>query len=301
MKVLIPTAATTASLLSSSLAEPQSGFPAWAGGTSYGKGAHVTSTATHRLYESVIDANVGHDPAVGDKTYWVDIGPTNRWAMLDEAVGTQSVGTGSIDVTLAPGRVNSLAVLDTTADTVQVIVTVDGTTLFDETRSTNASGGVIGDWYTYFTAETGRVNSLVINNLPSYANGQVRVIITGDNPSGPVAVGTLLVGKVVDLGITETGPSIGITDFSRKATDDFGVTTVVERGWAKKMTIRSLIETRAVDGIQRTVAGLRAKPALWIGEEGFDSLTVYGFFKDFSEDLALESISYCSLTIEGLI
>ncbi|RSV41540.1 hypothetical protein CA234_09745 [Sphingomonas sp. ABOLE] len=301
MKVLIPTPATTASLLSSSLAEPQSGYPAWAGGTSYAKGAHVTSTTTHRLYESVVDANVGHDPAAGDKAYWVDIGPTNRWAMLDEAVGTQSIGTGSIDITLAPGRANSLAVLDTTADTVRVIVTVDGTTLFDETHSTNASGGVIADWYTYFSAETGRVSSLVINNLPSYANAHVRVIITGNNPSGPVAVGTLLVGKVVDLGITETGPSIGITDFSRKSTDDFGVTTVVERGWAKKMTIRSLIETRAVDGIQRTVAGLRARPALWIGEDGFDSLTVYGFFKDFSEDLALETISYCSLTIEGLI
>lgn len=301
MKVLIPTPATTASLLSSSLGEPQSGYPAWNGSTSYGNGAHVTSTTTHHLYESVIDANLNHDPALGDKAFWADLGPTNRWAMLDEAVGTQSVGTGSIDITLAPGRVNSLAVLDTTADTVRVIVTVDGTTLFDETHSTNASGGVIADWYTYFTAETGRVNSLVINNLPSYANAHVRVIITGNNPSGPVAVGTLLVGKVVDLGITETGPSIGITDFSRKVTDDFGVTTVVERGWAKKMTVRSLIETRAVDGIQRTVAGLRARPALWIGEDGFDSLTVYGFFKDFSEDLALETISYCSLTIEGLI
>ncbi len=301
MKVLIPTPATTASLLSSSLAEPQSGYPAWASGTSYGQGAHVTSTTTHRLYESVVDANVGRDPALGDKAYWVDLGPTNRWAMLDEAVGTQSIGTGSIDITLAPGRVDSVAVLDTTADTIRVIVTVDGTTLFDQTRSTNASGGVISDWYTYFTAETGRVNSLVIYNLPRYANAHVRVIITGDNPSGPVAVGTLLVGKVVDLGITEAGPSIGITDFSRKETDDFGVTTVRERGWSKKMTLRSMIETRAVDGIQRTVAGLRARPSLWIGEEGYDSLTVYGFFKDFSEDLALETISYCSLSIEGLI
>jgi hypothetical protein len=59
--------------------------------------------------------------------------------MLDQAVGTLSVGTGSIDVTLSPGRVDALAVIDTTADTVRVMVTVDGTDLFDKTRSTNAS------------------------------------------------------------------------------------------------------------------------------------------------------------------
>jgi hypothetical protein len=160
---------------------------------------------------------------------------------------------------------------------------------------------VIGDWYVYFTTEPGKLNSLVIYDLPSYASASVRVIISGDNPAGPVAVGTLLVGKAVDLGLTEAGPSIGITDFSRKETDQFGVTTIVERSWAKKMTVRSMIETGAVDGIQRTVAALRAQPALWIGEEGFDSLTVYGFFKDFSVGLALEQISYCSLSIEGLI
>jgi hypothetical protein len=298
MKVLIPTPATNATFVSSNIAETD--YPAWAAGTAYAIGDRVISTTTHRKYEAVV-AGAGHDPTVPGTTFWTDIGPTNRWAMLDQAVGTLSVGTGTIDVTLAPGRVDSLAVIDTTADTVRVIVKVDGTVLFDQTRSTNAAGGVIGDWYTYFTAETGRVNSLVINDLPSYANAQVRVILTGDNPSGPVAAGTLLVGKSVSLGITEAGPSIGITDYSRKETDQFGVTTVVERSWAKRMTLRSLIETRAVDGIQRTVAGLRAKPALWIAEDGYDSLTVYGFFKDFSVDLALETISYCSLSVEGLI
>ncbi|SFK44739.1 hypothetical protein SAMN03159338_4281 [Sphingomonas sp. NFR04] len=299
MKVLIPIPATNATFVSSSLAEAD--YPAWSSGATYAAAAKVISTATHRIYESNAGANTNNDPTVPGSTFWTDIGPTNRWAMLDQAVGTQSIGRGSITVTLAPGRANSLAVLDTTADTVRVIVTVDGTTLFDQTRSTNASGGVITDWYAYFTAETGRVNSLVIDGLPSYANAQVQVILTGADSSGPVAVGTLLVGKVVELGITEAGPSVGITDFSRKETDAFGVTTVVERSWAKRMTLRSLIETRAVDGIQRTVAGLRARPALWIGEEGYDSLTVYGFFKDFSVDLALEQISYCSLSIEGLI
>jgi hypothetical protein len=299
MKVLNPTPITTGALLASSIAETD--YAAWSVGTTYAAGSRVIVAATHRVYESVVAGNIGHDPVTDNGANWIDVGPTNRWAMLDQAVGTLSIGTGSIDLTLAPGRVDSLAVLDTSADTVRVIVTVDGATLFDQTRSTNASGGVIADWYAYFTADTGRVNSLVFDNLPRYTNAHVQVIITGDNPTGPVSVGTLLVGKVMDLGTTEASPSIGINDFSRKETDQFGITTVVERSWSKRMTTRSLVETRAVDGIQRGLADLRAKPALWIGEDGYDSLTVYGFFKDFSVDLALETISYCSLSIEGLI
>jgi hypothetical protein len=71
-----------------------------------------------------VDAgSIGNNPTVSG-THWIDIGATNRWAMLDGAVGTMSIGTGSIDITVAPGRVDSLAVVDTTAETVRVIVTV---------------------------------------------------------------------------------------------------------------------------------------------------------------------------------
>ena len=47
-------------------------------------------------------------------------------------------------------------------------------------------------------------------------------------------------------------------------------------------------------------AALRATPVLWIGSESFESLTVYGFYKEFSIDIAYPTVSYCSLTIEGL-
>ena len=85
-----------------------------------------------------------------------------------------------------------------------------------------------------------------------------------------------------------------------QVSSDFGVTTVVERSWAKRMEVRCMLDTDDVDAIQRELAKVRAIPCIWIGEVGFDSLTIYGFFKDFSLDLAFANISYCSLTIEGL-
>jgi hypothetical protein len=126
------------------------------------------------------------------------------------------------------------------------------------------------------------------------------VSIIGNDPGGEVSIGTLIAGRVLNIGITEAGASAGITDFSKKDTDDFGNTTIVERGWSKTMECKALLPTGSVSGVQRSLAALRATPVLWIAEEGYDALTIYGFYKDFSLDLELSNISYCSLTVEGL-
>jgi hypothetical protein len=110
----------------------------------------------------------------------------------------------------------------------------------------------------------------------------------------------LLVGRQLDLGDTEHGADVGIIDYSRKETDQFGVTSVVERAYAKRMTAKVVMDTTAIDVVLTALASLRATPVLWIGSEIFDSLTVYGFYKEFSIDIAYPTVSYCSLTIEGL-
>lgn len=307
MKVIKPVALTTAMLNAASV--PENDYAEWAAGTNYVAKQRVIRVATHRIYEAV-RASSGKDPSTrADDSDWIDIGPTNRWAMFDQAVGSSTVAQGAITVTLAPGSVGALAIADTNADTARVVVKVGGTVLYDRTLSTNASGGVIDDWYDYFFAPIGKLMTLIFYDLPLYPNASIEVTITGPDPNGPVSVGTLLTGSLTQLGSTEAGASIGILDFSRKETDDFGVTTVVERAWSKRMTAKAMIDTAAVDGIQRALAGVRATPCLWIGEDGYDSLAVYGFFKDFSIDLTVGidpatgsgGTSYVSLTIEGLI
>jgi hypothetical protein len=298
MKVLVPTPVTTAALLADNV--PEADASEWSNNTSYAADAKVMKVASHRIYQAAVPSN-GVDPE-GDTTgHWVDIAPTNRWAMFDQVVGTATVGTGVISLSLAAGSVGSLAVIDTDADTVRVQVIQGGASIYDVTQATNAGGDQIQDWEAYFFDDVGKVMSLIFEGLPSYPDAQINVTITGADATGPVSVGTLLVGNMAELGSTEVGASVGIIDYSRKATDDFGVTTVVERAWSKKMTARSMIATAQAASIQRRLAALRATPALWIGEDGHDELAVYGFFKDFTIDLPLANISYVSFTIEGLI
>ncbi|KQS50973.1 phage head spike fiber domain-containing protein [Sphingomonas sp. Leaf198] len=236
-----------------------------------------------RIYESLQADNLAH--SLTDGTWWLDIAPTNRWALFDGAIGSLAKANGQISVTLRPDiPVDSLAVLELTAASVRVQITANGASVYDQTQSTNGIDPA----------------SLIFLGLPNPANASITVTITGDTLSSLVTAGALVIGNMVDLGLTEAGASIGITDFSKRSTDDFGVTTVVERGWAKRMTAKTKVDTAAVDAIQLRVASIRAVPAVWIGEDGYNSLIVYGFFKEFSVDLALETISYCSLTVEGM-
>ena len=107
-------------------------------------------------------------------------------------------------------------------------------------------------------------------------------------------------GTTVQLGETETTPTIGITDYSVRTTDDFGVTTVTPRGFSRTLSAKMLVPTDQADALQRQLAALRATSARWIADDRFAWLGVQGFYKDFSIELALQTVSYCTLTIEGL-
>jgi hypothetical protein len=296
MKLIRPTTLTDAMLTSSTA--PENDHPVWASGTAYAVGAKVILSATHRRYEALV-ASTGVNPA-SDPTKWLDLGPTNRWAMFDDRVGTATTRAGSLQVVLTPGATDGVALIDTDAESATVSLTVSGTQLYSKTQSFNAGGNAIDSWFAWFFEPLGKKSSMLFLDIPVYENGVLTVSMTCDNPADLVSCGTLLVGRQFDIGDTEHGVDLGIIDYSRKETDQFGVTSVVERAFAKRMTARVVMQTSAIDDVHRTLAAIRATPVLWIGSEGFESLTVFGFYKEFSIDLAYPTVSYCSLTIEGL-
>ncbi|WP_278983278.1 hypothetical protein [Sphingobium yanoikuyae] len=252
---------------------PENDYPVWSAAATYALGARVILTSTHRIYESAGNSNVGNEPT-GISGQWIDIAPTNRWAMFDQALGSQTERAGSIVVSLDPVEaIDAIALLDVIA----------------------ASVRVQGAGYDRTLAPAAQPGAVTFLDLP-LSPGPLTVTISG---SGTVSVGTLLIGKLLGLGTTESSPTAAITDYSRKETGDFGDVSVVERAWAKRMDVRALISTTAVDIVAARLADVRATPALWIGHDTLESLTIYGFFKDFSIAVD-ENVSTLSLSIEGL-
>ena len=116
MKLIRPTALSDAMLTSSSATEND--YAVWSSGTAYGVGARVILTSTHRKYEALA-ASSGVNPS-SDPAKWLDLGPTNRWAMFDARVGTATSRAGSLQVVLAPGAADGIALIDTEAETASV-------------------------------------------------------------------------------------------------------------------------------------------------------------------------------------
>ncbi len=294
MKFLKPTTLTTAMLISSTRAEND--YTAWSAATTYALAQRCIDTTTHRIYESVQATNLNH--AVTLTAWWIDVGPTNRWAMFDQAVGSVTSQATPLTVVIAPGIVNSLALLDISATSVTVSMTdgVAGPTVYNQTFPIH-DGATILDWYMYFFQPLQPQTELIVEGLPPYSSGRITVAMTAGTTA---ACGTLAVGSMIELGGTQYGVSVGIIDYSKKETDTFGVTSVIQRSYAKKIETPVLVENARLDYITRQLASVRATPCVWIASDRYSSLIAFGFYKDWSVNIPYPTHSEMNLTIEGL-
>lgn len=298
MKFVMPVAVRGAVFVASSV--PEDDAPPWSAETTYAAGAEVISSVTHRIYESAQAENVGHDPAEGDEAWWIDIGPTNRWAMFDDAVGTQTSAASPLAAALAPGICNALVLLDLDAISVRVVVTDGdaGPTVYDRTFALPDAAEIF-DWYDYFFADFDRRTTLIVDDLPPYRNARITVTIDGP---GAVKCGSCIVGNLVALGRTLTSPQVGIVDYSKNETDDFGVTKVIPRGFAKRIEARFILESKRTDYTAKKLAAIRATPVVWVTGNGsaYESLVTYGYYRDWNIDIAYPTFSEATIEIRGL-
>jgi hypothetical protein len=301
MKVIRPTIVTDAILTSSTIAEPETGYPAYNPATAYADKAHVTVAAVHHRYEAIGAVAAGtYPPDHPDK--WLDLGATNKWAMFDQAKGSLSTATGQMVIVLTPGRIDSLALLDLAAKQVTVKVTVSGVEVYSRTLVTAVGGNNIDNWFDWFFAPIGQRTALLFDDLPSFRTGVVTVTIDGASSGSAVACGTMLLGNMFEIGTTLSGVDIGIDDFTTKVRDNFGVVRFVERPFSDTVSYQVAIPSTRVDAAKAVLTALRATPTIYVGADGLDALFTYGIYKSFRINLVLlTGVSNVSLDLEGLV
>ena len=277
---------------------PENDYVAWNPAVSYSAGTRVIRTQTHRIYENLIAGVNATVPELAP-TRWLDIGPTNRWAMFDKVVGTATSGTSPLTVVLTPGQINSIALQGLVAESVQVIVkdTVSGTVVFDQTIDLEFAQ--ITDFYEWFFEPFEVRSDAVLTNIPPYPDCEVTIIVSG---ATTVKVGLLVVGNSYEIGDTQYGAQIGILNFSVKSTDAFGNTTITPRGYARRMDIKVWMPAIYLNRTYQLLSELKDTPCIWIATDtsGYESMIVYGFYRDFTIDIAYFSTNVCNLQIEGL-
>jgi hypothetical protein len=295
LRIVQPQPVTDSVLIATDVAE--SAFPVWSAGTTYALGARVHLVSTHKVYESAIAGNIGNNPA--STLQWVEVGPTNRWAIFDRSNSTQTAKSTSFFYELAPvNAFNAVALLGLTgAQTLRV--RVDHTTLgslYDRTLDLTSLPAQAG-WWEWFYGERRGPTLAVLADVPGIIGSELRIDVTGTTA---LAAGVLVFGQAKEIGLlVQQGARVGIQDYSRKEVNEFGDTVLVQRAFARRASFDLPIKAELVDEAIDYLASIRATPCLFIAPR-YESAVIYGFYKEFDVNIAYSAVSECSLQVEGL-
>lgn len=267
-KVSEPPSATTGGV--HVVSEPNGTYRAWA---SVESGFNWNEIATyeiegnvtpyHRVYECLVN-NTGYFPPA-NAVKWLDTGATNRWRVFDGAIQVQTSRADSIQYVLSPGSIDSVAFFNLDADSVTILLTNGGSTVYDTTITLN-----------------GATNTARLNIPSGYTAGVLTLTIT--KTGSTAKCGEIVVGLKYNAGTTlaDSPPEVGKVDYSYKEVDDFGDYYIVEGAYSQTGDFDVLISMADVDNVVEELASVRATPVVYVGDENYASSIVYGFYKDFS-------------------
>lgn len=276
---------------------PAGDYADYAPGTAYGAGARVVYA--NGIYQSLQAANTAHTPDVSP-TWWVFVSVINKFKLFDLVNSSQTAKSTSMSYTVRPGTViTGLAVVNLTSVTgirVRMVSDAYGT-VFDRTITRGRRPPGAGWWNWFYGRRTESLSNYFVD-LPSFADAVIIVDFTG---LADMAVGTLLMGTVSSWGKgVQSGMSLGIRDYSKKETNDFGDIVLTQRAYASKQQLSLVLDAEEVDPFSALLKSLRATPCLWICSGRYGAATLYGYYQDFEILIAYFATSECSLTLESL-
>ena len=265
-------------------------------------GTHTATAQIHRTYQSLVGSNLNNPPAIDDGTKWLDIGPTNKWAMFDLLRNTATTVASPLTVVITPGRrIDSIGLVGLVADEVTVTVTVLGSPVYSVTR--NLSTREVSSHYEYCFSPFSTASALALFDLPPFTNGVITVTIT--RTAGMVSCGGLLVGTSVYIGQLLYEAVSDALNFSRIERSFDGTASLTPRRSVPKATGNVRFKKAITNKIRDVRAELNAVPALWSGLDDVDSpyfeaVLILGIYKQMSMNLDQPEHGMLSLEIEEI-
>lgn len=279
----------------------------WDSATAYSIGDLVMETASgvHKIYEALKASTNKYPPDYSNKTIptpadpeWLEVEPTNRWAMFEPSISTQTENATSITFDFDPGVIiDSMAFFNLDATSVQVVMD-DPTNGEVYNQTYDLQSAVIDSWYAFFNEERYYKSDLALLDLPRYPSATTTVTIT--KTGGTAKCGFITAGRQRDIGIAVHGTSIGIVDYSTRTTDSFGTYTITQREYSKEAVYEVIVENDFKDEVQRILASYRQTPMAWIADPDQESTIVFGFYDDFDIVLANTSYSEANIKVIGM-
>ena len=232
-------------------------------------------------------------------------GTENQWKMFDEFVNTETEVAENLTVVISVDQIDHIAFFEVTANDLKVEVLDDANVPQWEYYIDLLSASLdFGDWWEFFYLPYPEPQRDIIVTLPwiisSAVGEKIRITMTS---GGTVKCGLCRPGMELDIGLTEWGPSFRIIDFSRKETNEFGQTYLLQGKFAKLISGTIDIPAGSEGFVFRTLTRMRGKAAVWdLNNPGtaYDPLIAFGFLEDFQQVLNFHNHTTLSIDIQGL-
>jgi hypothetical protein len=244
-------------------------------------GVHTATAHIHRTFESLLAGNTGHPPAIDDGTNWIDVGPTNRWAMFDVLRNTQSIGPSPVTVVIAPGqRVDAIGLVQLVADGGTIEVIRGGVVRYSYTRRlvTRPTTG----WYSYFFGKFRQIGEVGRKDLPPFTDAEIHITLT--RAQGDVRCGGVVIGQHVYIGDVGFGAEDDALNFSTIDRKFDGSSELVRRRSVPKTSQTLRAPKKILPAVRRLRNDLNAVPALWmaiddVDDPYFEAFLILGIYK----------------------
>jgi len=265
-------------------------------------------------YKSVIDGNKGLNPS-SNRESWLKIGVSNKHACIDLKSGTNTIcdettktgGVTPYDLilefntsrydTIALGNVRGTDIIIEVFESSDLATPVQTISQKIETRYT------VKSWWDYFY-------SPLIPDLVEFERdffyrikpvvGKVKVTIT-EGYGAYSSISYLNSGKSEYVADTLFDVGMGIIDYSKKETDEYGDTELKRRVSRDTMDVNIQFNSERVNYVKRLIKKNLGKVVLFIIDESIDSayehLLLQGYIEDYTTVLSNPIQTQASITI----
>jgi hypothetical protein len=285
---------------SSTVAEPAVGETAWVSAATYVAGDRRIRSTTHKMYECIAEHTGITTLPEDDPNRWVAIKPTQKWAMFDTSVSTQTTATTTLSVVITPGFFNTFKFYGFSGGTLDwTYKDAPAGTVMDS--GTVSLIGPYDDEYDWMWGPYRTKDKLTISNLIPYATAELSITLSASSGT-TVGIGMMAIGDerplfIGDWGGTQYGAEANPVDFSYIALDQFGAATIVKRHSATDLTLSAAMPASSASYALKVIQEVLAVPAAFRATtvDGYDYLDVFGLA---SASLRAEGPSHATMQIK---
>lgn len=268
----------------------------------YANGDEVVKVSTHRRYRSAKDGNID-DPELGvtlSPPSWVDIGPTNKWAMFDKKPSIQSVNGDEVKITIRPSQftqsISGFNLSGVNTVNVKVIDDIEGE-IYNQDIKMNDNSRVVG-LLSYFTSPLVYKSDFTIASLPSYRASNIELTMSGSN----IRAGAVLVGDYIQIGRELAGTSYNSNPITIRTPDGFGGFDITRRGVSDTISFKVGYQKPEFEFIRNTLKSIDGLYCVFIGEGDVGAgLTTYGLLDPFNAPIETPTANELTFDVIGVL